>query len=287
MDTSTTETRATETRTVVAEFVGTAMLVFFGVGSLVLAGDYINAVGISFAFGFTLVVVAFAFGRISGCHINPAVTLGMLLARRMDVRAAIEYWVAQLVGGIVGAALLFLLAKQVPRLVTDDAFGSNGYGGRSPVGIGGGGAFLAEVLLTLLLVFVYLTVTGKVTMVAAEPVPVGLALTAVNLVGIPLTWTSVNPARSLGPALFAGGGALSQLWLFLVAPMIGGVLAAGLHMLTHPGHPVAEEEREQVTGPRPHMPWGRRLGGRRPGAGGPEAGGPEPGGPETKPPEAA
>ncbi|MES4903857.1 MULTISPECIES: aquaporin [unclassified Streptomyces] len=274
MDTSTAETRTTETRTVVAEFVGTAMLVFFGVGSLVLAGDYINAVGISFAFGFTLIAVAYAFGRISGCHVNPAVTLGVLLAKRIDIRTAVEYWVAQLVGGIVGAAVLFLLAKQVPRLVTSDAFGSNGYGGRSPVGIGGGGAFLAEVVLTFLLVFIFLTVTSKVALVGVGPLSVGVALTAVNLVGIPLTWTSVNPARSLGPALFAGGGALSQLWLFLVAPMIGGVLAAGLHMLTH-GHPVAEEEQEQVTGPRPHPLWGRRLGGRGPATGEPETKGPE------------
>jgi aquaporin Z len=274
MDTSTAETRTTETRTVVAEFVGTAMLVFFGVGSLVLAGDYINAVGISFAFGFTLIAVAYAFGRISGCHVNPAVTLGVLLAKRIDIRTAVEYWVAQLVGGIVGAAVLFLLAKQVPRLVTSDAFGSNGYGGRSPVGIGGGGAFLAEVVLTFLLVFIFLTVTSKIALVGVGPLSVGVALTAVNLVGIPLTWTSVNPARSLGPALFAGGGALSQLWLFLVAPMIGGVLAAGLHTLTH-GHPVAQEEQEQVTGPRPHPMWGRRLGGRGPATGEPEAKGPE------------
>lgn len=281
MDRSTTETRTTETRTVVSECAGTALLVFFGVGSLVLAGDYINAVGISFAFGFTLIAIAYAFGRISGCHVNPAITLGVLLAKRIDVRTAVEYWVAQLVGGIVGAAVLFLLANQVPRLVTHDAFGSNGYGGRSPVGLGGGGAFLAEVLLTFLLVFVFLAVTSRVALVGVGPVSVGVALTAVNLVGIPLTWTSVNPARSLGPALFAGGGALSQLWLFLVAPMIGGVLAAGLHMITHPGYPVAEEEQEEATGPRPHTLWGRRPGGRGPATGEPEAGGPETKGPEA------
>ncbi|MGO4748591.1 aquaporin, partial [Streptomyces sp. 2MCAF27] len=131
----------------------------------------------------------------------------------------------------------------------------------------------AEVLLTFLLVFIFLTVTSKVALVGTEPLPVGLALTAVNLVGIPLTWTSVNPARSLGPALFAGGGALSQLWLFLIAPMIGGVLAAGLHMLMHPGQPVAEEE--QVAGPRPHLLWHRRPGGKGPATGEPEAKGPE------------
>ncbi|RNF94503.1 MIP/aquaporin family protein [Streptomyces botrytidirepellens] len=262
-----------ETRTVVSEFTGTALLVLFGVGSLVLAGDYINAVGISLAFGFILIALAYAFGRISGCHINPAVTLGALLAGRIDIRRAAEYWVAQLVGGIVGAAVLFLLAKQVPRLRTDDAFGSNGYGGRSPVGLGAGGAFLAEVLLTFLLVFVFLMVTEKVTLAGIEPVPVGLALAAVNLVGIPLTWTSVNPARSLGPALFAGGGALSQLWVFLIAPLVGGVLAAVVHRFTHL-HPAGQAEEEQATEPRPG-PWGRMRGGRRPEAGRPETKGPE------------
>jgi len=262
-----------ETRTVVSEFTGTALLVLFGVGSLVLAGDYINAVGISLAFGFTLIALAYAFGRISGCHINPAVTLGALLAGRIGLRKAAEDWVAQLVGGIVGAAVLYLLAKQVPRLRTYEAFGSNGYGGRSPVGIGAGGAFLAEVLLTFLLVFVFLTVTRKIVMTGNEPVPVGLALAAVNLVGIPLTWTSVNPARSLGPALFAGGGALSQLWLFLVAPMVGGVLAAVVHRFTHL-HPAGQAEEEQATEERPG-PWGRMRGGHRPEAGGPEAKGPE------------
>ena len=140
--------------------------------------------------------------------------------------------------------MLYLLAKQVPRLRTDDAFGSNGYGGRSPVGIGAGGAFLAEVLLTFLLVFVFLMVTQKVTLTGIEPVPVGLALAAVNLVGIPLTWTSVNPARSLGPALFAGGGALSQLWVFLIAPLVGGVLAAVVHRFTHL-HPAGQAERSR------------------------------------------
>ncbi|QKV91723.1 aquaporin [Streptomyces sp. NA02950] len=263
-----------ETRTVVAECTGTAMLVLFGVGSLVLAGDYINALGISLAFGFTLIAIAYAFGRISGCHINPAITLGVLLAKRIGIRRAVEYWVAQLIGAIIGAAVLFLLAKQVPRLQTYGAFGTNGYGGRSPVGLGAGGAFLAEVLLTFLLVFVFLTVTQKVALVGVEPIPVGLAYTAVNLIGIPLTWASVNPARSLGPALFAGGGALSQLWLFLIAPLVGGVLAAVVHRFTHQ-HPVGRAQREQATEPPAAGPWGRLRGGHRPEAGGPEAKGPE------------
>ncbi|MCP9208142.1 MIP family channel protein [Streptomyces cucumeris] len=278
-----------ETRTVVAECTGTAMLVLFGVGSLVLAGDYINALGISLAFGFTLIAIAYAFGRISGCHVNPAITLGALLAKRIDIRQAVEYWVAQLVGAIIGAAVLFLLAKQVPRLQTDGAFGTNGYGGRSPVGLGAGGAFLAEVLLTFLLVFVFLTVTQRADRKAGragqgegaeeepsgfEPIPIGLAYAAVNLIGIPLTWASVNPARSLGPALFAGGAALSQLWLFLIAPLVGGVLAAVVHRFTHQ-HPVGQAQREQTTGEPAAGPWGRMRGGHRPEAGGPEAKGPE------------
>ncbi|GHJ32484.1 MULTISPECIES: MIP/aquaporin family protein [Streptomyces] len=263
-----------ETRTVVAEFIGTAMLVLFGVGSLVLAGDYINALGISLAFGFTLIAIAYAFGRVSGCHINPAVTLGVLLAKRIDIRTAVEYWIAQFVGAIVGAAVLFLVAKQVPRLQTAGAFGSNGYGVRSPVGLGAGGAFLAEVLLTFLLVFVFLTVTRSVVLVGVEPVPVGLAYAAANLVGIPLTWASVNPARSFGPAIFAGGDALGQLWLFIVAPLVGGVLAAVVHRFTHL-RPEGQVEREQAHPPPEAGPWGRLRGGHRPEAGGPETKGPE------------
>ncbi|MBO3680913.1 aquaporin [Streptomyces sp. NEAU-YJ-81] len=263
-----------ETRTVVAEFIGTAMLVLFGVGSLVLAGDYINALGISLAFGFTLIAIAYAFGRISGCHINPAVTLGVLLAKRIDIRTAVQYWVAQFVGAIVGAAVLFLLANQVPRLQTADAFGSNGYGGRSPVGMGAGGAFLAEVLLTFLLVFVFLAVTHSVALVGGEPIPVGLALAAVNLIGIPLTWASVNPARSFGPAIFAGGDALGQLWLFIVAPLVGGVLAAVVHRFTHL-HPAGQVDQEEAHPPPATGPWGRLRGGHRPEAGGQETKGPE------------
>ncbi|MFI2241815.1 MIP family channel protein [Streptomyces chrestomyceticus] len=224
----------TETRTVVSEFLGTLLLVFFAVGSAVLAGEYIGTFGIALAFGFTLLALAYALGPISGSHVNPAVTLGMLLAHRITPRAAVEYWIAQLLGGIVGAALLFLVAKQVPGLKTSEAFGSNGWGDRSAVHINLGGAFVAEIVLTFLLVFVVLAVTHRVAVVGFDGLPIGLALAVVHLVGIPLTGTSVNPARSIGPALFAGGGALSQLWLFIVAPMIGGALAAVVHRITHP-----------------------------------------------------
>ncbi|MEV0092932.1 MIP family channel protein [Streptomyces sp. NPDC050738] len=226
----------TETRTIAAEFLGTLLLVFFAVGAAVLAGEYITAIGIALAFGFTLLALAYALGPISGCHVNPAVTLGMLAARRINLRTAVEYWVAQLLGGIAGAALLFLVAKQVPGLKTSGAFGSNGYGDRSDVHINVGGAFIVEVVLTFLLVFVVLAVTHKVAVTGFDGLPIGLALAAIHLIGIPLTGTSVNPARSIGPALFAGTAALSQLWLFILAPLVGGVLAALAHRLTHPAN---------------------------------------------------
>ncbi|GAA4666572.1 MIP family channel protein [Streptomyces buecherae] len=223
-----------ETRTVISEFAGTLLLVFFAVGSAVLAADYIGTVGIALTFGFTLLALAYALGPISGCHVNPAVTLGMLVAGRISPRTAIEYWIAQLLGGIAGAAILFLLAKQVPGLKTSGAFGSNGYGDRSAVHINTGGAFLAEVMLTFLLVFVVLAVTHKVAVVGFDGLPIGLALAVVHLVGIPLTGTSVNPARSFGPAIFAGTDALAQFWLFLIAPLVGAALAAVCHQFTHP-----------------------------------------------------
>ncbi|MFE9858271.1 MIP family channel protein [Streptomyces sp. NPDC005780] len=223
-----------QTRTAVSEFLGTLLLVFFGVGSAVLGAEYIGTVGIALSFGFVLLALAYALGPISGCHLNPAVTLGMLTARRIDVRTAVTYWTVQLLGGIAGAAVLFLLAEQVPGLKTSGKFGSNGYGDRSDVHLNLGGAFLAEVMLTFLLVFVVLAVTHKVAVIGFDGLPIGISLAVIHLVGIPLTGTSVNPARSLGPALFAGGAALSQLWLFLLAPLVGGVIAALAHRLTHP-----------------------------------------------------
>ncbi|WP_055563910.1 MIP family channel protein [Streptomyces atriruber] len=221
-------------RAVVSEFLGTLLLVFFAVGSAVLGAEFIGTLGIALAFGFTLLALAYTLGPISGCHVNPAVTLGMLVARRIDGRTAVTYWAAQFLGGIAGAALLFLLAKQVPGLKTSEAFGSNGYDDRSEVGINLGGAFLAEVVLTFLLVFVVLGVTHRVAVTGFDGLPIGIALAVIHLVGIPLTGTSVNPARSLGPALFAGGAALSQLWLFIVAPLVGGAIAALVHHVTHP-----------------------------------------------------
>ncbi|MBY8882532.1 MIP family channel protein [Actinacidiphila acidipaludis] len=223
-----------DTRTVTCEFLGTLLLVFFAVGSAVLSGEYIGTLGIALAFGFVLLALCYAIGPISGSHVNPAVTLGMLVAGRIDLRRAVEYWVAQMLGGIAGAALLLLVAKQVPGLKVHGAFGTNGYGYRSAVGINIFGAFVAELILTFLLVFVWLAVTHRLAVVGFDGLPIGLALAVIHLVGIPLTGTGVNPARSFGPAVFAGSPALSQVWLFLVAPLAGGALAAVVHELTHP-----------------------------------------------------
>ncbi|AEW97565.1 MULTISPECIES: aquaporin [Streptomycetaceae] len=211
---------------VAGEFLGTLLLVFVAVGAAVLAGEYIGTLGIALAFGLTLLALGYVVGPVSGCHLNPAVTLGTLLAGRLDVRRAAGYWGAQLLGAVTGAALLYLVVRQVPGLRTQGAFGSNGYADRSAVGIGAGGAFLAELVLTFLLVYVVLAVTRRTTLTGSAVLPYAAALAAVHLVGAPLTGTSVNPARSLGPALFAGGAALTQLWLFVVAPLAGAALAA-------------------------------------------------------------
>jgi len=233
-----------ETRTAASEFLGTLLLVFIAVGAAVLGAEYIGTVGIALAFGFTLLALAFALGQVSGCHLNPAVTLGMLLAKRIPLRTAVEYWVAQVLGGFAGALLLFIVAKQVPGLGISGGFGSTGFGHRSPVGISTFGALVTEIVLSFLLVWVYLAVTRRVALDGFAALAVGLALTAVHFIGIPLTGASVNPARSIGPAIFAGGSAMAQLWLFLLAPLAGAVLAALVYRATHPeGQPreVADE----------------------------------------------
>ncbi len=209
-------------RSVAAEFLGTFLLVLIAVGSAVVGIDSIGPAGVAFAFGLTLLALAYALGPVSGCHINPAVTLGVLLSRGMTTTEAAYYWGAQFAGGIAGAAVLKLLTSGFGD-VSDrtEALGSNDYG----ESISAGGAFLIEVLLTFAFVAVILMVTGKAAAPGFAGLAIGLALTAVHLVGIPLTGTSVNPARSLGPALFTGGEPLAHVWLFLVAPLVGAALA--------------------------------------------------------------
>lgn len=222
----------------VAELAGTALLVFFAVGvatasfGFKLAGGSKSAgvVATALAFGLVLLVLAYALGPISGCHVNPAVTLAFLLARRIDLREAAGFWVAQFVGGIVGALVLwgvFSSADGYSRSQT--GLGADGFGKQSMVGLNATGAVVTEIILAALFAFVVLCATHNTAAPQVAGVVIGLALATVHLVGIPLTGTSVNPARSLGPALVVGGPALSQLWVFIVAPLVGAVLAALAH----------------------------------------------------------
>jgi aquaporin Z len=209
-------------RQVAAEFLGTALLVFIAVGSAVAGIDAIGPFGVAFAFGLTLLALAYALGPVSGCHINPAVTLGVLLSRGMSATEAAYYWIAQFAGGIAGAAVLQLLTSGFGDMTDQTgALGANDYGATISLG----GAFVLEVLLTFVFVAVILLVTGKAATPGFAGLAIGLTLTAVHLIGIPLTGTSVNPARSLGPALFAGGEPLAHVWLFLLAPLVGAALA--------------------------------------------------------------
>lgn len=245
-----------DARKLVAEALGTACLVFFGVGTATLTFGFgltgqSTAAGVvttSLAFGLVLLGLAYALGSISGCHVNPAVTLGFLVARRIGVAEAVRYWIAQIVGAIVGAGLLRgLFAGASGYSTSKIGLGTDGYGTKSMIHLDAAGAFLAEVILTFLFVFIVLAVTRKAAWPQLGGVAIGLALTTVHLIGIPLTGTSVNPARSLGPALFVGGAALSQLWLFLLAPLVGGALAALAAVYFYPGDHLAPDTTAAAT----------------------------------------
>ncbi|HGE69648.1 TPA: aquaporin Z [Candidatus Poribacteria bacterium] len=214
-------------RKYLAELIGTFVLVLFGCGSAVIAGDKIGFLGISFAFGLAVLVMVYAIGNISGCHINPAITIAMLVARKIKVRDAIWYVVAQCIGAISASGTLLAIA--IGRADYDlaiNGLGQNGYGIHSPSGYSLGACFLAEILLTGLFLFVIFGATSKKAPAGFAGIPIGITLVLIHIVGIPITGTSVNPARSLGPALYVGGDALSQLWLFLVAPILGGIISA-------------------------------------------------------------
>jgi aquaporin Z len=230
-----------------AELLGTAILVYFAVGAATLSFGF-GAAGFSFAagvvataltFGLVLLALAYVLGPISGCHINPAVTIGAWLAGRIRTTEAAGYWIARFVGGILGALLLWGTFNCSPLYRTSiQGLGANGYGSLSHIHINAGGAFLIEVVMTALFVFVVLGATSKTANAATAGIVIGFSLAIVNLVGIPVTGTSVNPARSLGPALIVGGTALSQVWLFIIAPLVGGAVAAGLHLLFYPRAPI-------------------------------------------------
>jgi aquaporin Z len=216
-----------------AEFIGTFSLVLFGCGSAVIAGisgtgpSGIGLLGIAIAFGFAVVAMAYAIGGISGCHINPAVTIGVLAAGKMEVKDAIGYIVAQCLGAILGAGVLYLIVSGRPGFTMGEwALGSNGWGEGYLGGYPLLSAFVIEAVMTFLFIFVILGTTSKFGNGAMAGLAIGVTLMLIHLVTIPVTGTSVNPARSLGPAVFAGGKALSQLWLFFVAPIAGALIAA-------------------------------------------------------------
>ena len=215
-------------RPYLAELIGTFVLVFGGVGSAVLAGPHIGFMGVSLAFGLSLLAMVYTIGPISGCHINPAVTLGVLLAKKIGAKDAAIYVIAQCAGSILASACILFLAKGTPNGYNPaiSGMGANGFGLHSPDGYALGACFLAEVILTMFLVLTVLGATHVAAPVGFAGIAIGLVLTLIHLVGIPITNTSVNPARSLGPALFVGGWALEQLWLFIVAPLAGAVVAA-------------------------------------------------------------
>jgi aquaporin Z len=218
-----------------AEFVGTFVLVFASCGSAVLAGDRIGYLGVSLAFGLSLLAMVYAIGPVSGCHINPAVTLGILITGKMEPRYALGYVLAQVIGAVAAAAVLLVVAQGAPGGYDPAVagFAANGYAEHSPGGYNVTSAFVAEVVLTFFLVFTVLAVTDIKAPVGFAGIAIGLVLTLIHLVGIPVTNTSVNPARSIGPALFVGGWALTQLWLFVVAPLIGAAAAAAVYAGTH------------------------------------------------------
>jgi aquaporin Z len=216
-----------------AELIGTFSLVLFGCGSAVIAGSSqvgpsgIGLLGISIAFGFAVVAMAYAIGGISGCHINPAVTIGVLVAGRMTTKDAVGYIISQLIGATLGAGVLYLLASGKSGWVMPEwGLGANGWGEGYLGGFNTTSAFVAEAVFTCLFLFVILAVTSKYGNSTMAGLAIGVTLMLIHLVVIPITGTSVNPARSFGPAIFSGGMALSQLWLFFVAPVLGAIIAA-------------------------------------------------------------
>lgn len=216
-----------------AELIGTFCLVLFGCGAAVVAGVAttgpagVGLLGIALAFGLTVVVMAYAIGPISGCHINPAITISMLVAGKINMGDTVGYIVGQIAGALLGAGVLYIIQSGMPGFEMGEwALGSNGWGTGYLGEYNTASAFITEAVMTFIFLFVILSVTSKYGNATMAGLSIGLALVLIHLVSIRITGTSVNPARSIGPAVFAGGKALSQLWLFIVAPVLGGVVAA-------------------------------------------------------------
>ena len=211
-----------------AELIGTFWLVFGGCGTAVIAAGFpkvgVGLLGVAFAFGLTLLTMAFAIGTISGCHINPAVTIGLWAGKRFPGKEVPAYIIAQLIGAILASSVLYVIASGTASFDLSGGFAANGYGAHSPGGYSLASALVAEVVLTFMFLIVILGSTDQRVPIGFAPIPIGLVLTLIHLVCIPIDNTSVNPARSTGPAIFVGGWALEQLWLFWVAPIAGAAI---------------------------------------------------------------
>jgi aquaporin Z len=233
-------------RKLAAEAIGTFWLTFGGCGSAVLAAAFpqvgIGLLGVSFAFGLTVLTMAYGIGHISGCHLNPAVTVGLAAGGRFPSSQVAPYIIAQVVGAVIGAAVLYLIASGKAGFSLDGGFAANGYADHSPGKYGLGACLVAEVVLTMMFLFIIMGSTHGKAPAGFAPIAIGLGLTLIHLISIPVTNTSVNPARSTGPALFVGGWALGQLWLFWVAPLVGGALGGLLYRW------LSEEPSGAVTG---------------------------------------
>src|SRR5262252_2809251 len=216
-----------------AEFLGTFWLVFGGCGSAVLAAAFpqvgIGLLGVSFAFGLTVLTMAYAIGHISGCHLNPAVTIGLFAGKRIPAKDILPYIVAQVLGAIAAAGVLYVIASGKAGFTLAGGFAANGYGANSPGGYSLTAALVAETVLTFMFLIVIMGSTDKRAPQGLAPIAIGLCLTLIHLISIPVTNTSVNPARSTGPALFVGGWAIRQLWLFWVAPIVGAVIGGAVY----------------------------------------------------------
>lgn len=231
----------TLSRRLTAEFLGTAWLVLGGCGSAVLAAAFpqlgIGFAGVSLAFGLTVLTMAYAIGHVSGCHLNPAVSVGLYVGGRFPAKDLLPYIVVQVAGAAFGAAILYVIASGKAGFDPSGGFASNGYGAHSPGGYGLVPALVCELVMTFFFLFVILGSTHGSAPRGFAPIAIGLALTLIHLISIPVTNTSVNPARSTGPALFVGGWALSQLWLFWLAPLVGAALAGATYRWLSPDSP--------------------------------------------------
>jgi aquaporin Z len=238
-------------RKLAAEFLGTFWLVFGGCGSAVIAAKFpevgIGLLGVALAFGLTVLTMAYAIGHISGCHLNPAVTLGLWAGNRFEAREILPYWVSQVLGAIVAAAVLLFIASGAPGFDIANGLAQNGYGSASPGHYSLAAGFVTEVVLTAAFILVILGATDSRAPSGFAPIAIGLGLTLIHLISIPVTNTSVNPARSTGPALIVGGLALQQLWMFWAAPLLGGLAGGFAYRLLF----AEEVPRPDIEGVRP------------------------------------